>query len=849
MNMQGTPYIPEDEQSFFTLLGPWTPPSGDAVINLGDNAGANKVYVKDSDGADVATIDSDGNLFLLGSAEITIDDVIQGKLRVQASATDYIQIDQSSGVSYIDTRADASHGKIHVRGYNGSTYETYVFIDSTGMVGIGTSNPTQDLHIEDSYVNMLLKATGSSAYFTTTKAGLAAKALHQFSNGTAVKWFVGMPDSGDLGDGNDYMIGRAADVADFFIDYDNGRIGIGDSSPSFILDVEQENTSGDATISIGNTASAGDSHARVRLRTQNGDCKFMMDSNEPHLWNMGMDKATGKFMISVNASGALQTGVALDIDDSKTITTYQSADAIGVKFTKTNAGTSNPTVLIETLQTTNEYASLGLYKNASGSFRFYRNLAASSTAGAVMKVIQDHASDDQDALYIGNDGSGYALNVGVGESYFASRIGIGIAPSSDASTYISSGAGVLSITNANYRGTTMIAKRLRLAGTVTLDDAFFNGYGYTNIGALGVVSNDAHSIGVLGYSTNSHASHPSIGLMGSADNAGAGNAYGLFVDNVSSGSGTAYGIYVSGSLETYLGGDVEVKSGTLSITNGANTPMLDNANASNSNPTLIPNRAQTSTGWGGATGTISGIIGGSERFYLSSSACQIKGSIPLLINDTANAYNTHGLTIQQTTADNEAISVKSSEVGHGFTGITEADTYGLIKKAASTSGGLLISGFNDVGSTAALALYGYVGSVSPAAGAIILDGRMSNGGTSSAAMNSDDKLIRFRNFTDDKVVIYGDGSMWFADATADPTTVADQAGIYAKDVSGTVEMFAIDEAGNTSQISPHDVETGEWHFFSRNVKTGREVKVDLERFFRDFDAKNGTDYFNESMPN
>ena len=41
-------------------LDEWTPGDGDAVINLGDAAGANKVIIKDSGGVEVATIDSDG---------------------------------------------------------------------------------------------------------------------------------------------------------------------------------------------------------------------------------------------------------------------------------------------------------------------------------------------------------------------------------------------------------------------------------------------------------------------------------------------------------------------------------------------------------------------------------------------------------------------------------------------------------------------------------------------------------------------------------------------------------------------------------------------------------------------
>lgn len=58
--------------------------------------------------------------------------------------------------------------------------------------------------------------------------------------------------------------------------------------------------------------------------------------------------------------------------------------------------------------------------------------------------------------------------------------------------------------------------------------------------------------------------------------------------------------------------------------------------------------------------------------------------------------------------------------------------------------------------------------------------------------------------------------------------LADHAGIFAKDVSSSAELFALDEAGNVTQISPHDPETGELVLRSENIFTGRRVEVRLE---------------------
>lgn len=72
----------------------------------------------------------------------------------------------------------------------------------------------------------------------------------------------------------------------------------------------------------------------------------------------------------------------------------------------------------------------------------------------------------------------------------------------------------------------------------------------------------------------------------------------------------------------------------------------------------------------------------------------------------------------------------------------------------------------------------------------------------------------------------------FGDNTADPTMGANTGGIYGKDVGGTVEMFAIDEAGNQAQLTPHDSATGKWVFYTKNVRTGKVLKVHMERLMK-----------------
>ena len=67
------------------------------------------------------------------------------------------------------------------------------------------------------------------------------------------------------------------------------------------------------------------------------------------------------------------------------------------------------------------------------------------------------------------------------------------------------------------------------------------------------------------------------------------------------------------------------------------------------------------------------------------------------IGDNANANQTIGLTINMGANDDEALALKSSDVGHGRTDYSETDTYLHIKKVSNNSGGAqIVSNMEDV---------------------------------------------------------------------------------------------------------------------------------------------------------
>lgn len=82
------------------------------------------------------------------------------------------------------------------------------------------------------------------------------------------------------------------------------------------------------------------------------------------------------------------------------------------------------------------------------------------------------------------------------------------------------------------------------------------------------------------------------------------------------------------------------------------------------------------------------------------------------------------------------------------------------------------------------------------------------------------------------------------DGTTDPSTVVNHAHIYSKLVSGHAEMFVRDSNGNVTQISPHTPE-GEWQYFSKNVKTGKVVRVNMEKMIKRLEQITGESFLEE----
>ena len=103
----------------------------------------------------------------------------------------------------------------------------------------------------------------------------------------------------------------------------------------------------------------------------------------------------------------------------------------------------------------------------------------------------------------------------------------------------------------------------------------------------------------------------------------------------------------------------------------------------------LTNTSDTDTGFYFPADNEIGIVtAGSERVRLDATG-------RVFISETANTLNDGGLTINQGANDDEALSLKSSDVDHKYTLQAETDTWGVIRKLTGTTGGMYLNSIKE----------------------------------------------------------------------------------------------------------------------------------------------------------
>ena len=89
------------------------------------------------------------------------------------------------------------------------------------------------------------------------------------------------------------------------------------------------------------------------------------------------------------------------------------------------------------------------------------------------------------------------------------------------------------------------------------------------------------------------------------------------------------------------------------------------------------------------------------------------------------------------------------------------------------------------------------------------------------------------------------GILAVKNGTAPTVQGADQAYLYAKDDAAESHIYTMDEGGNETKLGPHN-EENEWEFYSRNVKTGKVIRVNMERMIRKLEKLTGDTFIEEN---
>lgn len=145
---------------------------------------------------------------------------------------------------------------------------------------------------------------------------------------------------------------------------------------------------------------------------------------------------------------------------------------------------------------------------------------------------------------------------------------------------------------------------------------------------------------------------------------------------------------------------------------------------------------------------------------LTVSGVTTLGAVNTYLNDTSNANMTTGLTINQGAADNEILALKSSDVAHGMTSLTETDTWFLMQKATPASGGAYLRAF-ELTAANALFLEGVAGAATATRSTaglapVLIDGALKST-TAKGSVGADKNIVAFRDSGDTRFILDSDG--------------------------------------------------------------------------------------------
>jgi hypothetical protein len=92
--------------------------------------------------------------------------------------------------------------------------------------------------------------------------------------------------------------------------------------------------------------------------------------------------------------------------------------------------------------------------------------------------------------------------------------------------------------------------------------------------------------------------------------------------------------------------------------------------------------------------------------------------------------------------------------------------------------------------------------------------------------------------------IVSNGFIQLKKQNAHPSTVTDHAHVYAKVDTTDTEIYVQDSAGNNTRLSSHN-EEGEWEYYSFNKKTGKAIRINMEKMIKAVETLTGEKFIIE----
>lgn len=182
---------------------------------------------------------------------------------------------------------------------------------------------------------------------------------------------------------------------------------------------------------------------------------------------------------------------------------------------------------------------------------------------------------------------------------------------------------------------------------------------------------------------------------------------------------------------------------TIEILGSKNTTPSGGSLGDSENLLLIGNASSTAT-----------------KFLMKGNGDTFLFGNTLMINETSNANQTVGLTINTGTASDEAFAIKQNNVAHGMTAITETNTAAVL--TTGNDGGFDFRGYGETGFGILFTAYATspsTGTATAATGTIIVSGYKSSG-TGSTTLADNENIMVLRNGTTTTAIFKANGRQY-----------------------------------------------------------------------------------------